>query len=160
MHESVITRKVNAMIELFDITLIATSEYPDVKAYSYTRDKIKHFVKLLTPYQGNEEGMLHSQRVDSIFQSFFSLKDKFDAFVKDSLQESRDWYKAALIVSEADGALDDETLAAHTVRECLKKGMSPWISACATNSVLEKDIVTLEQANSAYEALRKTGKIK
>lgn len=160
MHTTIITRKIDEIMEVFDLVQAALSDRPEDKALNYSKQRIGHFTKLLSAYVGREDEMLHSQRVKAIFDSFFSLKEKLDAFLKDSLQESREWYKAALIVSEADDALDDDTLAAHTVRECLKKGMPPWIAACATNSVMEKDLITLDHANSAYEALRKSGKIK
>ncbi len=160
MHTTIITRKIDEMMEVFDLIQAALADRPEDKALNYSKQRIAHFTKLLSAYVGREDQMLHSQRVNAIFESFFSLKEKLDAFLKDSLQESREWYKAALIVSESDEALNDDMLAAHTVRECLKKGMPPWMSACVTNSVLEKDIVTLEEANSAYVALRKSGKIK
>tara|TARA_R100000935_G_C2831067_1_gene165129 strand:- start:595 stop:1077 length:483 start_codon:yes stop_codon:yes gene_type:complete len=160
MHEAMVIRKIDEMMELLDIVSAAISDRPDEKALKYTKERITHFTKLLSAYVGIEVEMIHSMRVDAIFQSFYSLKEKFDAFIKNNFQEGREWYTAALIVSEADNALDESTLAAHTVRECLKSGMAPWLALCATNSVLEKDIVTLKESKSAYDALVKSGKIK
>lgn len=160
MHDTIIIRKIDKMEELFDLVNAALYDRPEEKALKYTKERITEFTRLLAAYVGREEEMLHSQRVDAIFESFFSLKQKFDDFLKDSFQSTREWYTAALIVSDADEALDDQTLAAHTLRECLKKGMPAWVAASVTNSVLEKDLVTLADANSASDALRKAGKIK
>ncbi|WP_421921360.1 hypothetical protein [Marinobacter salarius] len=160
MHESVIIRKIDAINELFDIARKAVSEGNQEMAFKYTGRRVTNLIMLLKPYLDNPDDMLHSLKVKTIFESFFTLKEKFDAFLKDHFQKSREWYTAALIVSEADGSLDENTLASHTVRECLKKGMRPWVSACVTNSVLEKDLVPLAEANSAHEALLKSGKIK
>lgn len=160
MHDSIIIKKLEDMTELFDVVHLAAADRPENKQFKYTKDRICSFTVLLKAYKDNEDEMTHSRRVEVIFESFYAIKEKFDAFLKDALQKSREWYTAALIVSEADKALEIDMLAAHTVRECLKKGMSPWLAACATNSVLEQDIATLKESTSAYDALVKSGKIK
>ena len=159
MHDSIIIKKIEDMGELFDIVQLAAADRPENKQFKYTKDRIVSFTDLLKSYTGNECEMTHSRRVEVIFKSFYALKDKFNAFLEDALKKTREWYTAALIVSESDNALDEDMLAAHTVRECLKSGMAPWLAACATNSVLEKDIVTLKESTSAYDALIKSGKI-
>lgn len=160
MHTTIITRKIDEMMEVFDLVETALADRPEDRALNHTKKEITHFTKLLSAFVGRENEMLHSQRVGAVFERFFSLKDKLSAYLKDSLQESREWYVAALIVSESDDDLEDSMLAAHTVRECLKKGIAPWVAVSVTNSVMEKDIATLADANSAYEALLKAGKIK
>ena len=160
MHESVILRKIDAMNELFDITRKAVSEGNKEMAFKHTGRRVTNLIMLLKPYLENSEDIIHSQKAKNIFDSFFELKKKFDAFIEDHFQKSREWYTAALIISESDGALDESTLAEHTLRECLKKGMAPWVATCVTNSVIERDVIKLSEANSAYEALRKSGKIK
>ena len=160
MHESVIIRKIDAMNELFDIIKTAVDEGNKEIAFKHTGRRVTNLIMLLKPYLENSEDIIHSQKAQNIFDSFFELKKKFDAFIKDHFQKSKEWYTAAMVVSDADGALDESTLAEHTLRECLKKGMAQWVATCVTNSVIERDVIKLSEANSAYEALRKSGKIK
>ena len=160
MHATIITRNIEEMAELFDIAKEGSKQYPDEIALRYTLKRIEEFKDLLKDYAGRELDMKNEKRVESVFDSFQSLRDKFSAYITDFLKKTGDLYTTRQIVSDSVGALDEATLASHIARECMKKGMTPWIATCVTNSVLEKDVINLAEANSAYEALRKSGKIK
>lgn len=159
MHAIIITRNIEEMAELFDIAIDATKQYPNEAAMRHTVSRIKDFKEMLKDYVGRELDMKSEKRVESVFDSFQSLRDKFNAYITNFLKKTGDLYTTRKIVADSVGALDEATLASHVSRECIKRGMMPWAATCATNSVLEKQVIKLEESESAYQALRKAGKI-
>ena len=160
MHNAIVISKIDKAEEIFDLAKDGLRYDPDCKPLRLLYDRIHSLCNVLGKYKGKEEEMVESQEVNKAFRGVFDLKDKFDEWVYDSFRTNKNWYIAANVMTDAKKDLDEQLLAEHVVRECLKKGMKPWEAVCATNSVMEKDLVKIGDTQRLYMSMQLSGKIK
>lgn len=160
MHESIIIKKLDDISELIDICDSGIVSHPDNTVFQHVRNRINKMGNLLKKFESSPSEIINSAQADRTLDAFKMLKTKFDLYCYNYFKESKKWYIAAKIASEAESELDKSMLGQHILREALKKGFEIWEAVCCTNLILENDIVTFAEAERAKETLKKSGKLK